>query len=170
MYFLAQAPILILFIEINNLFIEINNYCILINAHSVHRLPFSTCVGCVCVCASYCVCVLFPSFSTSYTHTQPSCLSRERYVIHTRTQFLTCIFLLASRSVLKMFIIYVTLFLLLCIYFCLLSFSAPSHLACCHCSHIISSCQESRKEEFRKYLEKAGVLDALTKGGATCTH
>ena len=123
MYFLAQAPILILFIEINNLFIEINNYCILINAHSVHRLSFSTCVGCVCVCASYCVCVLFPSFSTSYTHTQPSCLSRERYVIHTRTQFLTCIFLLASRSVLKMFIM--SLFFCFSVYISVCSHSLP---------------------------------------------
>lgn len=37
-----------------------------------------------------------------------------------------------------------------------------------HESSAISSLQtETKKEEFRKYLESAGVLDALTKGGQT---
>ena len=35
-------------------------------------------------------------------------------------------------------------------------------------THTHTQTPDSKKEEFRKYLEKNGVIDALTKGGCVC--
>lgn len=37
-------------------------------------------------------------------------------------------------------------------------------ISCVNCELFSSKVADSKREEFRKYLEKAGVMDALTKG------